>query len=88
MEAAIDLPSGQSVRVFNTHIAVNPETLRAKQIKELAEATQNYPSAIVMGDLNSVPEGQELQSLIQKGFIEVDNCPPNTGNKCLGTKGE
>ncbi|MEU6004126.1 endonuclease/exonuclease/phosphatase family protein [Streptomyces sp. NPDC047197] len=52
---------GESVRVFNTHLAQRrQESVRADQVRVLASEVTRHNRAIVLGDFNAVPDTPEL----------------------------
>ncbi|MFE0424718.1 endonuclease/exonuclease/phosphatase family protein, partial [Streptomyces sp. NPDC058953] len=55
---------GQSVRVFNTHLAQRrQQDVRAGQTDVLAEEVAAYDRAIVLGDFNAAPDAPELTGM-------------------------
>ncbi|MGW0819528.1 endonuclease/exonuclease/phosphatase family protein [Streptomyces viridiviolaceus] len=59
--AVTTVVGGQSVRVFNTHLAHRrQEAVRAHQIGVLAPEVGRHARAIVLGDFNALPDAPEL----------------------------
>ncbi|MFF8957385.1 endonuclease/exonuclease/phosphatase family protein [Streptomyces sp. NPDC014894] len=55
---------GQSVRVFNTHLAHRrQEAVRAAQVGVLAKEVARHDRAVVLGDFNAVPYAPELNRI-------------------------
>ncbi|MFD0395988.1 endonuclease/exonuclease/phosphatase family protein [Streptomyces nogalater] len=76
---------GQSVRVFNTHLAQRrQEAVRADQTKALAAEVARYDRAIVLGDFNAVPDAPELTP-VETGRGCGPRCRPVYTGGCLPT---
>lgn len=73
---------GRPVRVFNTHLAQrSQEAVREGQVGVLAKAVARYDRAIVIGDLNAVPDAPELAPLWALATDADPGCrPPATGD--------
>ncbi|WP_369213328.1 endonuclease/exonuclease/phosphatase family protein [Streptomyces flavofungini] len=68
---------GKSVRIFNTHLAQrSQEAVRAKQAKVLAAQLARRDTAIVIGDLNAVPDAPELAPLWKLAEDTDPECRP------------
>ncbi|MFE0251010.1 endonuclease/exonuclease/phosphatase family protein [Streptomyces sp. NPDC059010] len=72
---------GQSVRVFNTHLAHRrQEAVRARQIGVLAKEVARQDRAIVLGDFNAVPDAPELDGMWALAADADPQCrTPQTG---------
>lgn len=73
---------GDSVRVFNTHLAQRrQETVRAGQTGVLAAEVARHDRAIVLGDFNAVPDAPELSPIWALAADADPQCrPPATGD--------
>ncbi len=77
---------GQSVRVFNTHLAQRrQETVRAKQTGVLAAAVARHDRAIVLGDFNAVPDAPELARVWALAADTDPQCRPSSTGGCKTT---
>ena len=69
---------GQSVRVFNTHLAHRrQEAVRAAQTDVLAEEVAQHDRAIVLGDFNAVPDAPELAPIWALATDTDPKCRPS-----------
>ncbi|WP_437051313.1 endonuclease/exonuclease/phosphatase family protein [Streptomyces sp. enrichment culture] len=74
---------GQTVRVFNTHLAQRrQEAVRAHQVDVLARAVAPYERALVLGDLNAVPDAPELAPLWAVAADTDPGCRPGAAGAC------
>ncbi|MFG1665886.1 endonuclease/exonuclease/phosphatase family protein [Streptomyces sp. Y7] len=77
---------GQSVRVFNTHLAHRrQEEFRAEQIGVLAPEVRRYDRAIVLGDFNAVPDSPELAKMWTLAEDADPQCRPSATGVCETT---
>ncbi|WP_306970964.1 endonuclease/exonuclease/phosphatase family protein [Streptomyces afghaniensis] len=77
---------GQSVRVFNTHLAQRrQEDVRADQVGVLAEEVARYDRAVVLGDFNAVPEAPELAPMWELAADADPGCRPSPAGACEPT---
>ncbi|MGW8702613.1 endonuclease/exonuclease/phosphatase family protein [Streptomyces eurythermus] len=77
---------GQSVRVFNTHLAQRrQEAVRAAQTKVLAAAVARYDRVIVLGDFNAVPDAPELVPMWELATDADPRCRPLSAGGCAPT---
>ncbi|AKZ53535.1 putative endonuclease/exonuclease/phosphatase family protein [Streptomyces ambofaciens ATCC 23877] len=68
---------GQDVRVFNTHLAQRrQESVRAGQAAVLATEVARHDRAVVLGDLNAVPDAPELSRLWALAVDADPQCHP------------
>ncbi|MEV0537741.1 endonuclease/exonuclease/phosphatase family protein [Kitasatospora sp. NPDC050463] len=64
---------GKPVRVYDTHLAeADQSKVRAKQVEHLLKAIGTQQRVIVLGDLNSRPQGPELAALWNAGLRDAD----------------
>ncbi|MFI1830667.1 endonuclease/exonuclease/phosphatase family protein [Streptomyces sp. NPDC020412] len=64
---------GQWVRVFNTHLSTSGRPgLRRLQIRELTNATQPHPRAMILGDFNTRPWDERMNPIWTANFKDVD----------------
>ncbi|MGC0207696.1 MULTISPECIES: endonuclease/exonuclease/phosphatase family protein [Streptomyces] len=77
---------GESVRVFNTHLAQRQqEEVRAEQVRVLAAAAARHERAVLIGDFNAVPDAPELTP-VQQVAVEADaRCRPASTGDCEPT---
>jgi endonuclease/exonuclease/phosphatase family metal-dependent hydrolase len=74
---------GQSVRVFNTHLAERrQEAVRAQQARVLAAEVARHDRAIVLGDFNAVPYAPELDDMWALAEDADPQCHPTAGGDC------
>ncbi|MEV1023205.1 endonuclease/exonuclease/phosphatase family protein [Streptomyces sp. NPDC050264] len=78
---------GRPVRVFNTHLAERRQpTVRADQIRVLAAEVARHDRAIVLGDLNAVPDAPELNRIWEVATDTAPGCRPSpAGGTCEPT---
>ncbi|MEU3527808.1 endonuclease/exonuclease/phosphatase family protein [Streptomyces sp. NPDC038707] len=77
---------GQSVRVFNTHLAQRrQEAVRAGQTAVLAADVARYDRAIVLGDFNAVPDAPELAPVWKLATDTDPRCRPSSTVGCAPT---
>ncbi len=77
---------GESVRVFNTHLAQRQqETVRAGQAAVLAAAVARHDRAIVLGDFNAVPDAPELSRMWALATDTDPQCHPSLVGACKPT---
>ncbi|MGC9543524.1 endonuclease/exonuclease/phosphatase family protein [Streptomyces sp. UG1] len=78
--------AGQSVRVFNTHLAHRrQETVRAGQTRVLAAEVAEHDRAIVLGDFNAVPDAPELAPMWALATDTDPQCRPSATGSCTPT---
>jgi endonuclease/exonuclease/phosphatase family metal-dependent hydrolase len=74
---------GQSVRVFNTHLAERrQEAVRAEQAGVLAAEVARHDRAIVLGDFNAVPGAPELDDMWALAEDADPRCHPTDLGDC------
>ncbi|WAU83148.1 endonuclease/exonuclease/phosphatase family protein [Streptomyces sp. Qhu-G9] len=84
--AVTTMVGGQSVRVFNTHLAQRrQEAVREKQIGVLAKAFARHERAIALGDFNAVPEAPELSRVWALAEDTDPQCRPAPIGTCEPT---
>ncbi|WP_246212531.1 endonuclease/exonuclease/phosphatase family protein [Streptomyces abyssomicinicus] len=77
---------GRSVRVFTTHLAQRrQETVRAHQADVLATEIARHDRAVVLGDLNAVPDAPELAPVWAVAADADARCRPSSGAGCPPT---
>ncbi|MEV6960269.1 endonuclease/exonuclease/phosphatase family protein [Streptomyces sp. NPDC051207] len=77
---------GQSVRVFNTHLAQRrQEAVRERQAGVLAAAVARHDRAIVVGDFNAVPDAPELTGMWALATDTDPRCAPTSTGACEPT---
>ncbi|MEU6289724.1 endonuclease/exonuclease/phosphatase family protein [Streptomyces sp. NPDC046988] len=77
---------GQSVRVFNTHLAQRrQEEFRDGQTRVLAKAVARHDRAIVLGDFNAVPDAPELSRMWALATDTDPACRPAPDAGCAPT---
>ncbi len=77
---------GQSVRVFNTHLAQRrQEEFREGQTRVLAKAVARSERAIVLGDFNAVPDAPELSRMWALATDTDPACGPAPAAECAPT---
>ncbi|MEW2614381.1 endonuclease/exonuclease/phosphatase family protein [Streptomyces sp. NPDC047880] len=77
---------GRPVRVFNTHLAQRrQETVRAEQTHVLASAVARHDRAILLGDLNAVPDAPELSGIWALATDADPQCRPSPTGDCRPT---
>ncbi|MEU6355498.1 endonuclease/exonuclease/phosphatase family protein [Streptomyces sp. NPDC047072] len=77
---------GQSVRVFNTHLAERrQESVRAEQVRVFAPEVAKYDRAIVLGDFNAVPYAAELAPMWKLATDADPACRPSSSGTCETT---
>jgi endonuclease/exonuclease/phosphatase family metal-dependent hydrolase len=77
---------GQSVRVFNTHLAERrQEAVRANQASALAAEVARHDRAIVLGDFNAVPDAPELTRMWALATDTDPQCRPSSLGTCETT---
>ncbi|WP_051827651.1 endonuclease/exonuclease/phosphatase family protein [Streptomyces bicolor] len=81
--AVTTLVGGQSVRVFNTHLAHRrQEAVRAHQIGVLAAQVARHDRAMVLGDFNAVPDSPELSGMWTLAADTDPQCRPSSTGTC------
>jgi len=81
--AVTTMVGGQSVRVFNTHLAQRrQEAVRAEQTRVLAAEVARHDRAIVLGDFNAVPDAPELTRIWALAADTDPQCHPSAGGIC------
>ncbi|WP_426554642.1 endonuclease/exonuclease/phosphatase family protein [Streptomyces sp. WG5] len=84
--AVTTLVDGQSVRVFNTHLAHRrQEAVRADQSGVLAADVARYDRAVVLGDFNAVPGAPELDRIWALAADTDPQCHPSPAGACEPT---
>ncbi|MDX2602434.1 endonuclease/exonuclease/phosphatase family protein [Streptomyces caniscabiei] len=74
---------GESVRVFNTHLAQRQQAeVRAEQIRVLAPVVARYDRAVLVGDFNAVPDAPELAPLWKLATDTDPECRPALVGDC------
>ncbi|MFC9468901.1 endonuclease/exonuclease/phosphatase family protein [Streptomyces coelicoflavus] len=74
---------GRSVRVFNTHLAQRrQEEFREGQVRVLAGEVARHDRAVVLGDLNAVPDAPELDPLWALAMDTDPQCRPAPVGAC------
>ncbi|MBD9724083.1 endonuclease/exonuclease/phosphatase family protein [Streptomyces caniscabiei] len=74
---------GESVRVFNTHLAQRQQAeVRAEQIRVLAPVVARYDRAVLVGDFNAVPDAPELAPLWKLATDTDPECRPALAGDC------
>ncbi|WP_419999921.1 endonuclease/exonuclease/phosphatase family protein [Streptomyces boninensis] len=77
---------GQSVRVFNTHLAEREQAdIRAKQVPVFAAAFARHQRAIAIGDFNATPESPELGRMWPLARDTDPQCRPRSTGDCRVT---
>ncbi|MEY9988601.1 endonuclease/exonuclease/phosphatase (EEP) superfamily protein YafD [Streptomyces sp. V4I8] len=77
---------GQSVRVFNTHLAHRrQEAVRADQTRVLAAEVARHDRAIILGDFNAVPDAPELARIWALAADTDPQCRPSPTGTCTLT---
>lgn len=77
---------GQSVRVFNTHLAQrSQEAVRAAQTRVLAAEVARHDRAIILGDFNAVPDAPELARMWALAADTDPQCRPLLTGTCTPT---
>lgn len=77
---------GQSVRIFNTHLAQRrQEAVREDQTGVLAAEVARHDRAIVLGDLNAVPTAPELARMWAHATDADHRCHPSSAATCEPT---
>ncbi|MFE9023813.1 endonuclease/exonuclease/phosphatase family protein [Streptomyces sp. NPDC007808] len=77
---------GESVRVFNTHLAQRrQEAVRADQTGVLAADVAGHERAIVLGDFNAVPDAPELSRMWALAADTDGRCHPLPTGTCKAT---
>ncbi|WP_051704839.1 MULTISPECIES: endonuclease/exonuclease/phosphatase family protein [unclassified Streptomyces] len=77
---------GQSVRVFNTHLAQRrQEAVRAEQAGALAAEVARYDRVIVLGDFNAVPNAPELAPIWALAADADPGCRSTSAGTCEAT---
>ncbi|MEU1852860.1 endonuclease/exonuclease/phosphatase family protein [Streptomyces sp. NPDC019990] len=77
---------GQSVRVFNTHLAQRrQEAVREDQTAVLAAEVARHERVIVLGDLNAVPTAPELARMWAQATDADPRCRPSSTGTCEPT---
>lgn len=68
----VRIPGGAVVRIANTHFAfpLGATGLRRQQAERSLAALEDGDAAVLMGDLNDVPDSQPLRVLTQAGFVD------------------
>ncbi|WP_019567480.1 endonuclease/exonuclease/phosphatase family protein [Thioalkalivibrio sp. ALMg13-2] len=75
IEARYAMGDGEELVLFLLHLALGKRT-RKSQLAYVAERIQDFPHAIVMGDLNCQQDSEELRQLIARtGLMEPMACP-------------
>lgn len=84
--AVTTLVGGRPVRVFNTHLAQRrQESVRAGQTGVLAADVARHDRAIVLGDLNAVPDAPELDPIWALATDTDPQCHPSPTGTCQPT---
>ncbi|MBT3150154.1 endonuclease/exonuclease/phosphatase family protein [Streptomyces sp. CHD11] len=84
--AVTTLVGDRPVRVFNTHLAERrQEAVRAEQTDVLAAAIARHERAIVLGDLNAVPDTPELTPIWALAEDTDPRCRPSDTGACTPT---
>ncbi|MGW8989709.1 endonuclease/exonuclease/phosphatase family protein [Streptomyces zhihengii] len=77
---------GESVRVFNTHLAQRQqESVRAEQTRVLAAAVARHERAVVLGDFNARPDAPELAQVWALAKDTDPQCHPSPVGACAPT---
>ncbi|WP_019595162.1 endonuclease/exonuclease/phosphatase family protein [Thioalkalivibrio sp. ALM2T] len=75
IEARYAMGDGEELVLFLLHLALGKRT-RKSQLAYVAERIQDFPHAIVMGDLNCQQDSEELRQLVARtGLMEPMACP-------------
>ncbi len=78
--------AGQTVRVFNTHLAQRrQESVRKGQTAVLAPQVARYERALVLGDFNAVPDAPELAPIWALAEDTDAGCRPPAAGACEPT---
>nr|WP_231628116.1 endonuclease/exonuclease/phosphatase family protein [Streptomyces sp. Z38] len=78
--------AGQTVRVFNTHLAQRrQEEVRERQTAVLAPQVAPYERAVVLGDFNAVPDSPELSPMWALAEDTDAGCRPPAAGACEPT---
>jgi endonuclease/exonuclease/phosphatase family metal-dependent hydrolase len=84
--AVTTMVDGEPVRVFNTHLAQRrQEAVRADQTGVLAADVARHDRAIVLGDLNAVPDAPELTRIWALAADTDPQCHPSSVGTCKPT---
>jgi endonuclease/exonuclease/phosphatase family metal-dependent hydrolase len=84
--AVTTMVGGQSVRVFNTHLAHRrQEAVRADQVRVLAAEVAQHDRAIILGDFNAVPDAPELARVWALATDTDPQCRPSLTGTCKPT---
>ncbi|MDK1342329.1 endonuclease/exonuclease/phosphatase family protein [Streptomyces sp. 378] len=76
----------RSVRVFNTHLAQREQQeVRDGQTRVLAREFARYDRAILLGDLNAVPDAPELARIWALATDVDPQCRPSSTGSCRPT---
>jgi endonuclease/exonuclease/phosphatase family metal-dependent hydrolase len=70
--AGIDV-DGKLLTVINTHYSerADQDDIRAMQSSAILSTWNNKPATVLMGDLNSLPDSQAIEILLDAGLIDI-----------------
>ncbi|MCI0419648.1 MAG: endonuclease/exonuclease/phosphatase family protein, partial [Acidobacteria bacterium] len=71
--ALIDLGAGGKLLVLNTHLETQKERtdVRMAQAQTVLQAWNGRPQTVLLGDMNAVSGSQEMQMLLDAGFMDA-----------------
>jgi endonuclease/exonuclease/phosphatase family metal-dependent hydrolase len=78
----VQLDVGEPVNVFVTHLNHQNERNRIPQVERLLAVWDSTPRALIVGDLNALPQSTEIMMIEDAGFISAQDV---TGNGELFT---
>jgi endonuclease/exonuclease/phosphatase family metal-dependent hydrolase len=70
--AEVDV-DGKTLTVINTHFSerADQDEIRAMQSSAILSTWNNKPATVLMGDLNSLPDSQAIEILLEAGLIDI-----------------
>lgn len=71
--ALIDLGTGDKLLVLNTHLETQEERtdVRLAQAQTVLRAWNGQPQTVLLGDMNAVSGSQEMQMILDAGFVDA-----------------
>jgi endonuclease/exonuclease/phosphatase family metal-dependent hydrolase len=69
--AQLDWGSGEPLHIVNTHLDSERSDVRIVQLTALLEAWAGRPRTVLVGDMNALPGGPEIQMILAAGFLDA-----------------
>jgi endonuclease/exonuclease/phosphatase family metal-dependent hydrolase len=69
--AEIELGGNETLLVIGTHLATEGAEIRLAQIEALLQAWPLRPQMVLVGDMNTQPDSQEIKRILDAGFVDA-----------------